>query len=821
MIIHANILEWAASYDGEPFHALLCDPPYHLTEIVKRFGKANAAPAQHGTDGAFQRVSKGFMGKTWDGGDVAYRPETWAALAQHLYPGAFGMAFSGSRGWHRMAVAIEDAGLIIHPTIFCWSYGSGFPKATRIDTQVDRKVGATRAKVGTRKHAPKFDAVAFGYSEKGNGYNSKSRESFDVTAPATDLAQAWQGHRYGLQALKPSIEPIIVFQRPYAGRPVDSITATGAGALNVDGGRVAAFDVNDGDPYLYRGDNGLAMSAASERLRTNGGGARNAAGRWPANFALVHHPACERVGVRRVKGTNTPGQRATGGSKPHHIYNGGWGGDVPNHYNAPDGHETIADWRCFKGWSGSVPCYETASAVFVPSASPAYLLDRLPILFRAVREHSTTDNSSLRDAPVFYRNENTRSAAGAYDAIVHALKLSEFPGFQLGCPSCRRSCDELLHRVLAACQDGLPSLLDALGVVHQALSEQAHNPSRPLCDLLTSCDADHLTGNGVGNRPSKTDDVAPSLSALRVQPRHTGDMEQREQPQSGQHGHIATNNIDEADTHEIPHHSACNTAAVLIFGLLSADLAWRFLLSEYIITRKEIYVNLPPCVVRRLGEQSGESESKRSQRGTVEIFDELYKRAPSWHGDSTERGHDDSGTAARFFHQSDWMAERLEEADTVGYFAKASRGEREAGLDPCQIALMRTEEEFSEATINDGRKKSIDNPYQRGETTRRNVHPTIKPLSLCKWLATLLLPPAMYAPRRILIPFAGVASEMIGARLAGWEEVVGVELEEEHIKIAQARLAYWEQMKYKITEASTEINVKISNKADDGQLEMF
>lgn len=530
MIIHANILDWAASYDGEPFHALLCDPPYHLTEIVKRFGKAGSAPAQHGTDGAFQRVSKGFMGKTWDGGDVAYRPETWAALAQHLYPGAFGMAFSGSRGWHRMAVAIEDAGLVIHPTIFCWNYASGFPKATRIDTQVDRKAGAKRAKVGTKKHQSKF-------------------------------AAAWASHRYGLQTLKPSIEPIIVFQRPYAGRPVDSITATGAGALNVDGGRIGTDDDLGGG--TYGGIFGTGAPAPKEG---------HPAGRWPANFALVHHPACERVGVRRIKNTagSTNGAAARN-PRGNRIYGkderprGDW-----QAYGDDEGYETVVDWSCH-----------------------------------------------------------------------------------------------------------------------------------------------------------------------------------------------------------------------------------------------------PDCVVQRLGEQSGESESGvAGRRGNVGMFNPGAYDEP-WGGFA------DSGTAARFFHQSDWMAERLEEADAVGYFAKASRGEREAGLDPRQIALMRTEEEFSEATINDGRKKSIDNPYQRGETTRRNVHPTIKPLSLCKWLATLLLPPAMYAPRRILIPFAGVASEMIGAKLAGWEEVVGVELEEEHIKIAQARLAYWEQMKYKITEASAEINVKISNKADDGQLEMF
>lgn len=73
----------------------------------------------------------------------------------------------------------------------------------------------------------------------------------------------------------------------------------------------------------------------------------------------------------------------------------------------------------------------------------------------------------------------------------------------------------------------------------------------------------------------------------------------------------------------------------------------------------------------------------------------------------------------------------------------------------------------------------------------RNPHPTVKPIALCRWLATLLLPPPEYAPRRILVPFAGSGSEMIAAMLAGWEEIVGVELKQEYVDIAEARLAHW------------------------------
>jgi hypothetical protein len=172
----ADAIKWANEYEGPLFHALLCDPPYHLSSITERFGKNGSAPAQHGTDGAFQRASRGFMNATWDGGDVAFRPETWAAFGRVLHPGAFGMAFASTRGFHRMAVAIEGitgtpihrlrsvsdllglaietrdwqlveqakqmvddylerteaiaaAGFIIHPVIMCWSFRLGLSKS--------------------------------------------------------------------------------------------------------------------------------------------------------------------------------------------------------------------------------------------------------------------------------------------------------------------------------------------------------------------------------------------------------------------------------------------------------------------------------------------------------------------------------------------------------------------------------------------------------------------------------------------------------------------------------------------------------------------
>lgn len=282
-IINNDVIEWAAEYDGPKFHAALLDPPYHLTSITKRFGKPNSAPAK---GGVYKRSSAGFMGSDWDkveddGLGVAFRPETWAALTRHLYPGAFVLAFAGTRGYHRMAVAMEDSGLIIHPATG-FLFLSGFPKATRIDTQVDKAAGVERQRNVTPNKRSRLHGDRPWMNDPDHMFLSKE--------PVSPLAKTWAGHRYGLQALKPAFEFIAVAQVPYQGRPVDSIVKTGAGALNIEQGRIKTSE------DLGRvGKNNIGFMGQG----TVGKGPSNYAGvpienqgRWPANFLLQHTEFC-------------------------------------------------------------------------------------------------------------------------------------------------------------------------------------------------------------------------------------------------------------------------------------------------------------------------------------------------------------------------------------------------------------------------------------------------------------------------------------------------------------------------------------------------
>ena len=121
--------------NGVQVESIVTDTPYHLTSIVERFGKGqkgiNNKDEKEGRNGPYHRASKGFMGQTWDCGDIAFRQETWELAMKLLKPGGHLLAFSASRNYHRMAAAIEDAGFEIRDQIM-WLYGSGFPKSLNL-----------------------------------------------------------------------------------------------------------------------------------------------------------------------------------------------------------------------------------------------------------------------------------------------------------------------------------------------------------------------------------------------------------------------------------------------------------------------------------------------------------------------------------------------------------------------------------------------------------------------------------------------------------------------------------------------------------------
>ncbi len=235
------------------------DPPYHLTSNAKRFGGKRARAAK---GAAYARGSAGFMGKAWDGGDVAFRPETWAEVLRVLKPGAHLVAFAAPKNFDLMLAAIRAAGFEVRDSIFelfslsdlerrfidsltpdqgealarlmdhseafgslAWLFGCGFPKSLDVSKMIDKAAGAEREVVGEKRAGLARKARAGGEMCGGEASFEPLRRAA-VTLPGTDDAARWSG--WGT-ALKPAFEPICLARKPLAGTVAGRCWRTGRG----------------------------------------------------------------------------------------------------------------------------------------------------------------------------------------------------------------------------------------------------------------------------------------------------------------------------------------------------------------------------------------------------------------------------------------------------------------------------------------------------------------------------------------------------------------------------------------------------------------
>ena len=228
--------------DAESIDAIVSDPPYGLS----------------------------FMGKGWDHGVPGQ--DFWIEALRVAKPGAHLLAFGGTRTFHRLAVAIEDAGWEIRDCLM-WVYGSGFPKSLDVSKAIDKAAGAER---------DRYECAAFGGKFSDDGGTTYG--SAISNTPATDDAKAWQG--WGT-ALKPAYEPIIMARKPLTGTVAANVLRHGTGAINVDGCRVGTETIKErkggfsDSPIFGSGPGGLTF------------GGKN--GRWPAN--VLHDGSDEVTGL--------------------------------------------------------------------------------------------------------------------------------------------------------------------------------------------------------------------------------------------------------------------------------------------------------------------------------------------------------------------------------------------------------------------------------------------------------------------------------------------------------------------------------------------
>jgi site-specific DNA-methyltransferase (adenine-specific) len=262
---------------AESVDAVVTDPPYEL----------------------------GFMGKSWDSAGVSYDPATWAEALRVLKSGGHLLAFGGSRTYHRIAVAIEDAGFEIRDSLM-WIYGSGFPKSLDVSKAMDKKAGAKRQVVGPNHHYSAGRTADPGSFAQG-GKNSSPH----ITAPATEEAKRWEG--WGT-ALKPSHEPIVLARKPLIGTVAENVLAHGTGALNIGASRIGDDSITTSHTVRPAGDALVGRGAKAT------GETSTHIGRWPANTLWDEEAAAQ---LDEQSGVRTSGKAAAGGHKRRASLGGG------------------------------------------------------------------------------------------------------------------------------------------------------------------------------------------------------------------------------------------------------------------------------------------------------------------------------------------------------------------------------------------------------------------------------------------------------------------------------------------------------------------
>ena len=263
--IHAgNNLDILPTLPDNSVDSIVTDPPYELN----------------------------FMGRKWDNSGIAYSVELWTECLRVLKPGGHLLAFSGSRTYHRMVVAIEDSGFEVRDMI-SWISNKTFPKSLDVSKAIDKAAGAERKVIGSRPLTGTGRTMRSGFHQpdgSGAGETIK-QEVFEITAPSTPEAQKWQGWGTGL---KPTVEPIVMARKPLIGTVLENVLEHGTGALNIDGSRIGTtvetWPSSRSYPFSKGEDGAITFGSSNAETEPTG---KSPQGRWPANVILDEYSAGE------------------------------------------------------------------------------------------------------------------------------------------------------------------------------------------------------------------------------------------------------------------------------------------------------------------------------------------------------------------------------------------------------------------------------------------------------------------------------------------------------------------------------------------------
>lgn len=324
-IYHGDCLEVLRELPDASVDSVVTDPPYALGFMGREWDSFGGVKGI--TDPAIRKAQQEKWGTAFGASARPAKPaegemlrfqlwsQEWAAeCLRVLKPGGHLLAFGGTRTWHRLAVAIEDAGFEIRDSI-AWMYGSGFPKSLDVSKAIDKVAGAERTDVigWTNKGMPPGPSKAVGHGE--------GSEPTPITAPVTPRAREWQG--WGT-ALKPAHEPVVVARKPLTGTVAANVLEHGTGALNIDGCRIGT----EGGGTLCTNRDRLGKCRGHDNAGRSTSGATvhgpdSTSGRWPANVVLDEDQAAaldKQSGVSKSPAPYVQRSEVVGiyGAEKHH-----------------------------------------------------------------------------------------------------------------------------------------------------------------------------------------------------------------------------------------------------------------------------------------------------------------------------------------------------------------------------------------------------------------------------------------------------------------------------------------------------------------------